>query len=92
MDRAQSEAFIDALLAAEKTDFKDWERDTPYFEGCLPIEAMAERGRETLRFDPMKPVGLTNPYAPDIKPHAVVQFRHATRSARSSTSSASRQT
>ena len=75
MDRATYEAFIDALLAAEKTEFKDWERDTPYFEGCLPIEVMAERGRETLRFGPMKPVGLTNPHAPDVKPHAVVQLR-----------------
>ena len=60
----QYEAFVDALLAAEKTEFKDWERDTPYFEGCLPIEVMAERGRETLRFGPLKPVGLTNPHAP----------------------------
>ena len=75
MDRAQYEAFIDALLAADKTEFKDWERDTPYFEGCLPIEVMAERGRETLRFGPMKPVGLTNPHAPDVKPHAIVQLR-----------------
>ena len=75
MDRAQYEAFIDALLAAEKTEFKDWERDTPYFEGCLPIEVMAERGRETLRFGPLKPVGLTNPHAPEVKPHAVVQLR-----------------
>ena len=75
MDRAQYEAFIDALLAADKTEFKDWEKDTPYFEGCLPIEVMAERGRETLRFGPMKPVGLTNPHAPDVKPHAVVQLR-----------------
>ena len=75
MDRDQYEAFIDALLAAEKTEFKDWEQDTPYFEGCLPIEVMAERGRETLRYGPMKPVGLTNPHAPDVKPHAVVQLR-----------------
>ena len=75
MDRDQYEAFIDALLAAEKTEFKDWEKDTPYFEGCLPIEVMAERGRETLRFGPLKPVGLTNPHAPDRKPHAVVQLR-----------------
>ena len=75
MDRDQYEAFIDALLAAEKTEFKDWERDTPYFEGCLPIEVMAERGRDTLRFGPLKPVGLTNPHAPDTKPHAVVQLR-----------------
>jgi methylenetetrahydrofolate--tRNA-(uracil-5-)-methyltransferase len=75
MDRDEYEAFIDALLAAETTEFKDWERDTPYFEGCLPIEVMAERGRETLRFGPLKPVGLTNPHAPDPKPHAVVQLR-----------------
>ncbi len=75
MDRPQYEAFIDALLAAEKTEFMDWERDTPYFEGCLPIEVMAERGRETLRFGPMKPIGLTNPHAPDRKPYAVVQLR-----------------
>jgi len=75
MDEAQYNGFIDALLAAEKTEFKDWERDTPYFDGCLPIEVMAERGRETLRFGPMKPVGLTNPHAPDVKAHAVVQLR-----------------
>ncbi len=75
MDRPQYEAFIDALLAADKTEFKDWERDTPYFEGCLPIEVMAERGRETLRFGPLKPVGLTNPHAPTKKPYAVVQLR-----------------
>ncbi len=74
MDKDQYEAFIDALLAAEKTEFKEWE-DTPYFEGCLPIEVMAERGRETLRFGPMKPVGLTNPHKPDQKPYAVVQLR-----------------
>ena len=75
MDRTEYEAFIDALIAAEKTEFKDWEKDTPYFEGCLPIEVMAERGRETLRFGPLKPVGLTNPHAPDRKPYAVVQLR-----------------
>lgn len=75
MDEAQYNAFIDALLAAEKTEFKDWEKDTPYFDGCLPIEVMAERGRETLRFGPMKPVGLTNPHQPQIKAHAVVQLR-----------------
>lgn len=75
MDRDQYEAFIDALLAAEKTEFKDWERDTPYFEGCLPIEVMAERGRETLRYGPLKPVGLTNPHDPTRKAHAVVQLR-----------------
>lgn len=66
-------AFIDALLAAEKTEFHEWEKDTPYFEGCLPIEVMAERGRETLAFGPMKPVGLTDPHGP--KPYAVVQLR-----------------
>ena len=80
MDRAQYEAFIDALLAAEKTAFHESEAGsflghTPYFDGCLPIEVMAERGRETLRHGPMKPVGLTNPHAPDVKPHAVVQLR-----------------
>ncbi len=75
MDEAQYNAFIDALLAAEKTEFKDWEQDTPYFEGCLPIEVMAERGRETLRWGPMKPVGLTNPHQPTVKAHAIVQLR-----------------
>ena len=75
LDKAQYEAFIDALLAAEKTAFKDFEAATPYFEGCLPIEVMAERGRETLRYGPMKPVGLTNPHRPGEKPHAVVQLR-----------------
>ena len=74
LDRDQYEAFIDALLAAEKTDFKEWEKSTPYFEGCLPIEVMAERGRETLRFGPMKPVGLTDPRT-GRQPHAVVQLR-----------------
>ncbi|MEM6478868.1 MAG: methylenetetrahydrofolate--tRNA-(uracil(54)-C(5))-methyltransferase (FADH(2)-oxidizing) TrmFO, partial [Pseudomonadota bacterium] len=74
MDRAQYEAFIDALLAAEKTAFKPGET-AGYFDGCLPIEVMAERGRETLRHGPMKPVGLTNPHKPDEKPHAVVQLR-----------------
>ncbi|HVY02315.1 MAG TPA: methylenetetrahydrofolate--tRNA-(uracil(54)-C(5))-methyltransferase (FADH(2)-oxidizing) TrmFO, partial [Caulobacterales bacterium] len=74
MNREQYEAFVDALLAGEKTEFKDWERDTPYFEGCLPIEVMAERGRETLRFGPMKPVGLDDPRT-GRWPHAVVQLR-----------------
>ncbi|WP_424967281.1 methylenetetrahydrofolate--tRNA-(uracil(54)-C(5))-methyltransferase (FADH(2)-oxidizing) TrmFO [Dinoroseobacter sp. S375] len=74
MDRDQYEAFIDALLAAEKTEFKPGET-AGYFDGCLPIEVMAERGRETLRHGPMKPVGLTNPHQPDIKAHAVVQLR-----------------
>ncbi len=75
LTREQYEGFIDALLAAPKTEFKDWEKDTPYFEGCLPIEVMAERGRETLRFGPLKPVGLTNAHQPDIKAYAVVQLR-----------------
>jgi len=74
MDKAQYEAFIDALLEGDKTDFKEWE-GTPYFEGCLPIEVMAERGRETLRHGPMKPVGLTNTHKPDEKAWAVVQLR-----------------
>ncbi|MBK1636586.1 methylenetetrahydrofolate--tRNA-(uracil(54)-C(5))-methyltransferase (FADH(2)-oxidizing) TrmFO [Rhodovulum adriaticum] len=74
MDRDQYEAFIDALLAAEKTEFHEGET-AGYFDGCLPIEVMAERGRETLRHGPMKPVGLTNPHAPDVKPYAVVQLR-----------------
>ncbi len=74
MDRHQYEAFIDALLEAPKTEFQEWE-GTPYFEGCLPIEVMAERGRETLRYGPLKPVGLTNPHQPDVKAHAVVQLR-----------------
>jgi methylenetetrahydrofolate--tRNA-(uracil-5-)-methyltransferase len=74
LDRAQYEALIDALLAGPKTEFKDWE-GTPYFEACLPIEVMAERGRETPRHGPMKPVGLTNPRAPERKPYAIVQLR-----------------
>ncbi|MGY6694965.1 MAG: methylenetetrahydrofolate--tRNA-(uracil(54)-C(5))-methyltransferase (FADH(2)-oxidizing) TrmFO [Roseinatronobacter sp.] len=74
MTREQYEAFIDALLAAEKTEFHEGET-AGYFDGCLPIEVMAERGRETLRHGPMKPVGLTNPHAPDDKPYAVVQLR-----------------
>jgi methylenetetrahydrofolate--tRNA-(uracil-5-)-methyltransferase len=73
MDKAQYEAFIDALLAADKTEFHEGET-AGYFDGCLPIEVMAERGRETLRFGPMKPVGLTNPHS-DKKPYAVVQLR-----------------
>ncbi|MEM8692825.1 MAG: methylenetetrahydrofolate--tRNA-(uracil(54)-C(5))-methyltransferase (FADH(2)-oxidizing) TrmFO [Pseudomonadota bacterium] len=74
MDKAQYEAFIDALLAADKTEFHEGETAT-YFDGCLPIEVMAERGRETLRHGPMKPVGLTNPHDPETKPYAVVQLR-----------------
>jgi methylenetetrahydrofolate--tRNA-(uracil-5-)-methyltransferase len=75
MTRAQYEGFIDALLAAPKTEFREFETSTPYFDGCLPIEVMAERGRETLRHGPMKPVGLTDPRNPTVKPHAVVQLR-----------------
>ncbi len=74
LSRDQYEAFVAALLAGEKTAFKDWERDTPYFEGCLPIEVMAERGAETLRWGPMKPIGLTNGHDRS-KPWAVVQLR-----------------
>ena len=74
MTRDEYEAFVDALLQAEKTEFHDGET-ARYFDGCLPIEVMAERGRETLRHGPMKPVGLTNTHAPDQKPYAVVQLR-----------------
>ncbi len=74
MTKDQYEAFIDALLAAEKTEFKEGET-AGYFDGCLPIEVMAERGRETLRFGPMKPVGLTNQHDPQTKAYAVVQLR-----------------
>ena len=74
MDKAQYEAFIDALLTGPKSEFKDWEH-VPYFDGCLPIEVMAERGRETLRHGPMKPVGLTNPRDPTVKSYAIVQLR-----------------
>jgi methylenetetrahydrofolate--tRNA-(uracil-5-)-methyltransferase len=75
MDEAQYHAFLDALLAAESTDFKEFETNTPYFDACLPIEVMAARGRETLRFGPMKPVGLTNPHNPTVKAYAIVQLR-----------------
>ena len=81
MDRDQYEDFIAALNAGEKVEFKEWEKDTPYFEGCMPIEVMAERGPETLRFGPMKPVGLDNPHdaSPEYPngrwPYAVVQLR-----------------
>jgi methylenetetrahydrofolate--tRNA-(uracil-5-)-methyltransferase len=74
LDKTQYEAFIAALHAAEKSAFKEFET-TPYFEGCLPIEVMAERGPHTLRFGPMKPVGLSNPHRPGVKPYAVVQLR-----------------
>ncbi len=74
MDKAEYDAFVDALLSGEPHRHHDWEK-VPYFDGCLPIEVMAERGRETLRHGPMKPVGLTNPRAPTVKPHAIVQLR-----------------
>ncbi len=78
MDESEYAAFIDALLAAEKTEFREWEKDTPYFEGCMPIEVMAQRGRDTLRFGPMKPVGLTDPRT-GRRPYAVVQLRQDNR-------------
>jgi len=74
LDEAQYTAFISALLAGEKTELREWEKSTPYFEGCLPIEVMAERGADTLRFGPMKPVGLTHPRT-GARPFAVVQLR-----------------
>jgi methylenetetrahydrofolate--tRNA-(uracil-5-)-methyltransferase len=74
MDKDQYIAFVQALLDAPKTEFKEWE-GTPYFDGCLPIEVMAERGVETLRHGPMKPVGLTDPHHPTVKPYAIVQLR-----------------
>src|SRR5262252_1504808 len=73
LTREQYHAFVAALLAGDKVAFHDWE--TPYFDGCLPIEVMAERGRDTLRHGPLKPFGLTNPHSPDEKPYAVVQLR-----------------
>jgi methylenetetrahydrofolate--tRNA-(uracil-5-)-methyltransferase len=79
LDRDQYAAFVDALIAGEKVSFHDWEAATPYFDGCLPIEVMAERGRETLRHGPMKPFGLTNPHQPAVKPYAVVQLRQDNR-------------
>jgi methylenetetrahydrofolate--tRNA-(uracil-5-)-methyltransferase len=78
LTREQYNAFVDALLTGDKTSFHDWE-STPYFDGCLPIEVMAERGRETLRHGPMKPFGLTNPHQPGVKPYAVVQLRQDNR-------------
>ncbi|NCC21324.1 MAG: methylenetetrahydrofolate--tRNA-(uracil(54)-C(5))-methyltransferase (FADH(2)-oxidizing) TrmFO [Alphaproteobacteria bacterium] len=74
MNKAQYDSFVRELLDAEKIEFREWERDTPYFEGCMPVEIMAARGPETLRFGPMKPVGLTNPHT-DERPYAVVQLR-----------------
>src|SRR6266545_4307498 len=78
LTREQYQAFVDALIAGDKVAFHDWEA-TPYFDGCLPIEVMAERGRETLRHGPMKPFGLTNPHAPTVRPYAVVQLRQDNR-------------
>ena len=75
MTKPEYEAFVQALLDGEKTDFKEWEKSTPYFSGCLPIEVMAESGAETLRHGPMKPRGLTNAHEPDVKAYAVVQLR-----------------
>ncbi|WP_439403999.1 methylenetetrahydrofolate--tRNA-(uracil(54)-C(5))-methyltransferase (FADH(2)-oxidizing) TrmFO [Bradyrhizobium sp. DASA03076] len=75
MTKEQYDGFVAALISGEKTEFKEWETNTPYFDGCLPIEVMAERGPETLRHGPMKPVGLTNPHDPTTKPYAVVQLR-----------------
>ncbi len=74
MDKEQYQAFHQGLLDAPKAEFREWEKDTPYFEGCMPIEVMAERGVETLRFGPMKPVGLDNPKT-GRWPYAVVQLR-----------------
>ena len=75
LDKDQYETFIEALVASDQTEFKDFEKDTPYFESCLPIEVMAARGAETLRWGPMKPVGLTNKHNPTVKAHAIVQLR-----------------
>ena len=74
LNETQYRAFIDALLTGEKTDFKEWEKSTPYFEGCLPVEVMAARGIDTLRYGPMKPVGLADPKS-GARPYAVVQLR-----------------
>ncbi len=75
LDRAQYDAFVDALVDADTVSFHEWEATTPYFDGCLPVEVMAKRGRETLRHGPMKPFGLTNPHKPHEKAYAVVQLR-----------------
>jgi methylenetetrahydrofolate--tRNA-(uracil-5-)-methyltransferase len=75
MDETQYKEFVAALLAGDKTDFKEWEKSTPYFEACLPIEVMAARGEDTLRFGPMKPVGLSDPRQAGMRPYAVVQLR-----------------
>jgi methylenetetrahydrofolate--tRNA-(uracil-5-)-methyltransferase len=75
LDRTQYDAFVDALVEADTVSFHEWEATTPYFDGCLPVEVMAKRGRETLRHGPMKPFGLTNPHKPHEKAYAVVQLR-----------------
>jgi methylenetetrahydrofolate--tRNA-(uracil-5-)-methyltransferase len=75
MTKEQYDASLRRCWPARKVDFKDWETTTPYFDGCLPVEVMAERGHETLRHGPMKPVGLTNPHNPTVKPYAIVQLR-----------------
>lgn len=75
LNEAQYDAFLDALAEGEKTEFKEWEQNTPYFEGCLPVEVMASRGRKTLAYGPMKPVGLTNVHNPTEKAYAIVQLR-----------------
>lgn len=79
LDRTQYEAFVDALIEADTVSFHEWEASTPYFDGCLPIEVMAKRGRETLRHGPMKPFGLTNAHKPHEKAYAVVQLRQDNR-------------
>jgi len=75
LTREQYDGFVGALQTGDKTSFHEWEKSTPYFDGCLPIEVMAERGLETLRHGPMKPFGLTDPHQPGVKPYAVVQLR-----------------
>jgi methylenetetrahydrofolate--tRNA-(uracil-5-)-methyltransferase len=74
LDKAQYEAFVQELLDGDKIEFHQWEQNTPYFEGCMPVEVMASRGPETLRHGPLKPVGLTNPHNPE-KPYAIIQLR-----------------
>ena len=80
MTKEQYYQFIDAIIAGDKVDFKEWEKNTPYFEACLPIEVMASRGVETLRYGPLKPVGLTNPHDKENKPYAIVQLRQDNKS------------
>jgi methylenetetrahydrofolate--tRNA-(uracil-5-)-methyltransferase len=75
MNKDQYEQFVEELIGGEKAEFKDWEVSTPYFDGCLPIEVMAARGRDTLRFGPMKPIGLSNPHCGGARAYAVVQLR-----------------